>query len=509
MDRPALGLALLVVIAIAPMLVAGPVPALLDYPNHLARMSILMRDGTPDANPHYEVVWSFVPNLAMDAIVPPLGRLVGIEAATLLFLIVSQALVIGGAVSLDLAVKGRIAWAGYAAVLFLYAPPFAWSFLNFQFGLGLALLAFAMWIRQTRRTLGGALAWHALACLVLFVSHLFALGLYGWAIGLYELWRWRQERIPLSQRSWIVLALVLPPAALFAITLLSGASVGAQTTLWSPASKLLFGIAANGFSRPVSLTILVAIAGGGWLLARRGELRSIGAGPLLAAGFVVLYLLMPHRLLDSALVDIRVPLAAALILPAFVEIRFRDRAAQTGTRIALGLLLALNLSIVTWNQSAYSSTYRAFLASAATLPRGARVLSAYDEADRRGLTSRLWDLPIHHLPTLAILEANAFVPTLFMHPGKQPIRPAPDVRRLSVPDSDPPSLSVLKEFLVRPDASIPIADHLRHWVRDFEYLYLLSPLGPVAANPLPHLLSPISSDSRFTLYRIVGPARTR
>ena len=59
--------------------------------------------------------------------------------ATKLFLIVSQLLVVTGAIALEWSVKGRHQFAGLAALLTLNAIPFAWGLLNFQFGVGLAL----------------------------------------------------------------------------------------------------------------------------------------------------------------------------------------------------------------------------------------------------------------------------------------------------------------------------------------------------------------------------------
>ena len=47
-------LAVLAGVSFLPVLLT-PIPAMVDYPNHLARMYILSQSGTPNANPHYEV----------------------------------------------------------------------------------------------------------------------------------------------------------------------------------------------------------------------------------------------------------------------------------------------------------------------------------------------------------------------------------------------------------------------------------------------------------------------
>ena len=56
---------LLAAASLLPVLLT-PIPAMVDYPNHLARMYLLSGNGTADANPYYQVVWALYPNLAMD-----------------------------------------------------------------------------------------------------------------------------------------------------------------------------------------------------------------------------------------------------------------------------------------------------------------------------------------------------------------------------------------------------------------------------------------------------------
>ena len=91
-------------------------PAMVDYQNHLARMFVLARAGTAQAQPYYEVHWAIIPNFAMDLAVPRLGRLIGVETATRLFYLVSQILIVSGAMAIERVVKGRVQIAGYCAL---------------------------------------------------------------------------------------------------------------------------------------------------------------------------------------------------------------------------------------------------------------------------------------------------------------------------------------------------------------------------------------------------------
>ena len=110
-------------------------------------MFVLARDGTAQAHPYYQVTWSLIPNLAMDLIVPGIGRHIGVEMANRLFYLLSQILIVTGAMALERAVKGRLQIAGFVALIFLYSMPFAFGFENFEFGLGCALWGFACAMR--------------------------------------------------------------------------------------------------------------------------------------------------------------------------------------------------------------------------------------------------------------------------------------------------------------------------------------------------------------------------
>lgn len=325
-------LACLTLFCLLPVLLVD-IPAMVDYPNHLARMSILARAGTVLEHPLYQIAWAPYPNLAMDVIVPPVARWIGVEAATKLFYLVSQILIVGGAAALAAAAGGRTMTAGIIACLLLYSMPFAFGFVNFEFALGLALFALAIWVRLANRPLGLRLAVHAIAVTILYFAHLFALGIYGFAIGLIE-----------------ALAVEAGPAAAAPRCHSLGrhggtgdrgcapgrcrrGAVGGTGTNWSVGAKLYWLSMLNGWSREFSLVPTLFLAVPLCLAFMRGWLRLVGPGPWLAVGFALLFLVLPFRLFDTAFVDGRVLLAALLILPAFSAARFpRERTAGSSAQ---------------------------------------------------------------------------------------------------------------------------------------------------------------------------------
>src|SRR5262249_17437266 len=177
---------LLAALSLLPTLLVD-IPAMADYLNHLARMYVLTDAGTANANPYYEISFALYPNLAMDLIVPQLARFLDVERAARFFVFGSQLLILAGAITLEWTVKRRHEIAGFAALLALPSMPFAFGFTNFEFGLGIALFGIALWIICERRRWAVRLAIHTLFVCTLFVAHLFALGVYGLVLGLYEL----------------------------------------------------------------------------------------------------------------------------------------------------------------------------------------------------------------------------------------------------------------------------------------------------------------------------------
>ena len=496
-----IALAVLLIVSMLPVALAD-IPAMADYPNHLARMSVLARAGTAAANPHFEVAWAPYPNLAMDALVPPLTRLVGVVLATKLFLLVSQLLVVGGAMALSFAVRRRMLLAGLVACLFLYAMPFAFGFLNFQFALGLALFALAAWVALAERPLALRLAVHALAVVLLYLAHLFALGLYGFAIGVIELWRLRQAPRPtVGAVVALWLGMAAPAIAVAAIAAAGGGSVGGTGTIWNAESKLFWLGMLNGWSREYA-TITAGILLVSLLLAwRRGQWAFVGPGNWLAVGFGLLYLAMPFRLFDTGYVDGRVLLAAILILPAFARFDLPVGWRRGMVGLAVTLCLA-NAGLAAYAQSIYRREYAALLSAFDLMPRGARLLPA-ESGDGDGTPANLLDFPRIHAATLAVISRDAFVPTLFAFPGKQPLVAKPAVQHIKLLEGGPIPWRFLDIYASGrvPDEPGP---YVADWTREFDFLLLID---PPATGPRPEILERVASGPHFALYRILTRRR--
>lgn len=477
----------LLVAAVAPLYVIE-VPAMVDYLNHLARMELLSAEA---AHPAYAVAWRIQPNSTMDLIVPPLGRLWGVEGVLRAFLGLALVLIVSGAVAVERAVKGRHEFAGLCALAVLFSLPLTWGMVNFTLGLGIALWGVAVWVWL--RPSGGARLWlaHSAIVLALFVSHFFALGLYGLAIGLIELSAVVAGRARFSAAIGLSLMMAAPVAVLLAMLAVSGGAIGTPDfPTWDFGLKgywlLMF---MNTYDRLAAVAMAVAgLVLVIWLaLSRRVRLTSAGA--FIAIGLAVLYAAMPVALFGIAYLDVRLLTFAALILPPFLT------AAPGRWRFAAGAVLA-SIAVVngavalkTWRDR--QPDYAEIRESFAMLPPGSAVLIVMQD---RLLLS---DQPLLYAPTLAVPEAKAFVSAFYGAPSGFPIEAKKPYDRLAITrpiQYVPPTLSALKDW-----RSLP--PQLRTWARDFQYVYVIG--RPSGATPAPHLL-PIRLGERFGLYQI-GP----
>src|SRR5258707_4028281 len=269
------------------------IPAMVDYVNHLARMHLLVDAAAGRPTPAYEIDWRLYPNLAVDIIVPVMARFVSAESATRLFLLASQTLVVSGAIALEIEVRGRHQLSGFAALIALYSLPFLWGLTNFEFGCGVALWAIVFWIHYRE---GPWLVWIALHTgfvVVLFVAHLFALGIYGLTIGCYE-----SSRTPgYRQAARTFAVMVFPVIAAYLFLVWSHGAVGKPVFDWGFGLKLIWPLLVmNGYSVPLSIALAVTIVA---LLVFLGYNRVFWLtrpAVFIGSGFLIAYLLMPNRL---------------------------------------------------------------------------------------------------------------------------------------------------------------------------------------------------------------------
>jgi hypothetical protein len=364
--------------------------------------------------------------------------------------------------------------------------------------MGLALFGIAAWIACEDAPLIRRALIHAGFVAALFCAHFFALGVYGFTLGLIELWRVASRRTTPAAFALTVLVLAAPATAALLVMGVTGGGVGGASTVWGGEWKPKWLVSAmSGYSLALSTAVTALLAGAALIFGRRGTLDFFGPAALLAIGFAALFVAMPVYLLDTAFVDVRVVVAAALILPAFIGIARIPRPQRTALAAGVALATAAHAAVVTQLWLEYDRDYRAMIAAFREMPKRALVLAAHSH-DSPDPPPDLRDYPIYHAPTLAVAYADGMVPTLFTYPGKQPVTVREPWRRLDIPQGRPVPLAMIMEIdRAGPGAGTP--DFLRTWRQDYDYLVVV---GSPGSDSPGEGLTPVARGARFVIHRI-------
>ena len=219
--------AVLSLVLAAPIL-AMSVPWFCDLYFHMARMAILEHPQAAYISDWYRPDWRLVPNLAMDLVVPTLGRAIGTAAATRIFVALTLVLTFTGTVALHRAIHRQAAWFPLVAALFVYNWVTFLGFANVLFSNALLLWALVLWFHSRAWTLPVRIVLGAACALVLYTCHLFSLGLYGLVIASAELAR-LQQTPPSLREIGRSLALTVAPFVIPLALLLTSRTVEAST----------------------------------------------------------------------------------------------------------------------------------------------------------------------------------------------------------------------------------------------------------------------------------------
>jgi hypothetical protein len=498
--------------ALLPLTLVG-LPALVDYPNHLARLHIVASiagDAALAAN--YQVAWAAMPNLAMDIVSWPFLGLLGVETLGLLFIALTMALLAIGTLALHRALHGDVGLWPTAAWLFLYNHLLIMGFLNYLFAVGLVLLLFAGWIASEGRAAWIRLALFPAALTGLYFTHLFALGVYGVCVAGYELARaWPDLRVDwktAARNRFAVVWQFIPAAILVLATMPAGAGrsfyygpfLQKIKVLWSPVLTYL---------KPVDLGIFLFVAA--VLIAGLVTRKLVLARPmrLPLAILILLAAVMPFEMEGAWghiwYADLRLPLVIALLLVAGL------RPGNVGPR-AMAMVVCAGLVLFTGRIYEVASEWRGvdrdfaeFRTALSVVEPGAAILPVQKQNVPLANGEARFDHAYWHMAVLAVVDRSAFVPTLFTDPAKQPVGAAPARVSIDTEFGAPIELALLVDSAYGGTAvagGVGMKPFWEDWPRRYDYV-LITHFG-AKGNPLPELLFPIHEGSFFDIYRVVG-----
>jgi hypothetical protein len=415
-------------------------PPLLDYLNHLARTYVLaVGANDPALSQMYAPRWAIIPNLAIDILLPPLIQAMPVFLAGKIVVFAAIVLPLLGTVAYSRATFRERSYWPLGACLVAYNATLLLGFLNFQIGLGLALLLAAVWLRWRDARPATTLLICATGAVGLFFCHLMALALFLVLIGARELesiWRAPAEALARLPR---LVAVAVIPCVLYLLAPFRDAT-GTTLFLSAPdkAAQLLLPFVAYDPLIDSLVAILVVSGVIGLLLGARMRLPPHG---LIAIGALfALYIAAPMSTKGTCFLDTRFAimlgyLVFATLLPTRLPRRLGAGIGAVGA--ALFLWRMASICAIWQGHQRDLDALRAVIEQVRPGEKVFVTTVAPEEAPeywRTGPRSRWLSNGVrvdYHMPALLVLEHSAFWPYLFADPAQQPIAVLPPYRRLA------------------------------------------------------------------------------
>lgn len=492
-------------ILLAPFLVVD-VPAVLDYPNHLARFFILAHTADPVLSRIYAPHWAPLPNLGMDLIGQALLRVMPPHVAGRLLLAASLLAPPVGAALYARATFRRWTWWSLGACAVAYNAVFILGFLNFLLGVGVAFAGAAAWRILRRETPWPATALaSALMGLAAYFCHLLGFAFFALLVASQE----AEEVLALRHDAGLLLrraassagrlvAALGPTLALYVATHHQSPNNDALYWLWRAklyewASPF---VAYDPELTLVSAVLVLVVVVLVWRRAERASGLILGL-----AALAILFVATPFAAAGGSFLETRLPVMTAFWLFAGLAPR-ASRAEGLAIAAVLAATTVGRAADVAWNWRGRAQDLAELRTELALVQPGQKILLAETEprglVRGRGRTLQGYARLDTHLPALAVIERHAFWPRLFADPSQQTVLVRSPYDRLAEPLGAPPPWSDLT-----PQATVEALRNypfLARWRDGFDYVLVLGPPPPTASTP--RGLSLLRRGLECSLYRI-------
>ena len=441
----------------------------------------------------YAVKWQFIPNLAMDILVPMMMPALSAEAASLVFAAFSMFAMASGAIVLHRQLYGRWSILPFAAFLLLYNRHFLWGFLNYLFSVGLGLWIFAAHIYFRDKNPWFRVTLFSLLATALLVSHLHAFASYAILVGGYELAIFWRNRKSFAWRELVISAaqFVVPVILFFT---LSSTTDRAGEIKWSSPLDKIYGLLdmVNNYSLSLDVATFGILAGLLMLGAftRRVSIHRDMRLPLVM--LFIIYLCLPRLMFASFGADRRLLVMIALAAVAALDVRIETARVRAGLIIGIAMLFLVRMGVIGMNWIHAQKVYQPVLAAIEQLPKGARVAVICGGDNFPYLANP----PLDHVPNMAVVSKDDYLNTLFAEPGKQILQV---VYGSTAPFSVDPSQTFRMDKSeigkANPFPGVPL--------ERFDYLMLINQRYFV--HDYPAELKPVFEKDLVTLFKVTSP----
>jgi hypothetical protein len=400
----------LVVLATMVPLLYPPVPPLVDLLGHMGRYRVeLDLNHSPWLQQYYNYHWAAIGNLGVDLLIIPLGKLIGLEPAVKLIVLLIPPLTAIGMLWVAAEVHGRIPPTAFFALPFIYGYPFLFGFVNFTLSVALAFLAFGLWLCLGLRERTTLRSWLFVPIsLIVFFCHT-----YGW--GLLGLMCFSADAVRLHDRgrSWwragieAALHTSVMASPILVMLIWRSETHGGQTVdwfNWKIKWRWIYSALRDRWKLFDIWTLVVpALVFVYAIFSRKLTLsRNLAFSAIVLA---VAFVFLPRIVFGSAYADMR--LVPYLMAVGLLAIRFRGAPDRTTAQVlaVLGLLFFATRTIAnTASLEIAADDQSAKLQAIDHMPRGARVISLV------GMTcSEYWPLLRNgHLGAMVIVRREGF-----------------------------------------------------------------------------------------------------
>jgi hypothetical protein len=483
------------IVAMIPLFVLNSIPGV-DSMNHAARIHVLahLDEGYRQ---FYSPHWVLLPNLGMDLLLVPLAKFLPVLPLIKGFIGLIIGLIGFGFAWLNRELSGKWSAWGLVGLLFAYNFVLGFGFLNYLFGIGIALILLAWQVRHPHHRW-----WLVLVCPLLFVVHLMALGLFLVTLLLI----WINQEHTLRKRDYLPLLV----GCVVCLGLLAGSATGSSghvinfDPIITKLTRLIFPLEFGSRFDDIGTQVL----GLGLLVWFRKYFTVEKQVYWVGGTLVGITLLAPNQMFTSAFIAARLPLWVWLVSLAHVQSRpnlsdVKEKESKGYSRSQI-IVYSAFLMFVNLRLSGFNSAFREqnkvhtqLMADLDQIPAGS-ILFHIAHATAHPSNTETWNPSLIHADCELLLKKPLYVENLFTYKAQQPILPSPWVgqRRNHEYARYPYAQEVAKELercRVQMDSMSP---ELR--VRP-AYLYFLKPLKPEITPPCPEL---IIDRPKYALFRV-------
>ncbi len=468
------------------------IPAMVDYPNHFARMFILENlNDSEFLSKYYMEKHLLIPNLAMETIIPTFSKFISLPLSTKLFISLGLLLISSGVTALYFALHRSFSWWTLVIFLFLLSHYLIWGFLGYFFSIGCALWIAALWIIFRQKRYWIRLLFFSISASLLYLFHLMAFGIYmlfilGYEFGGIQRKKGRSKKLFVTD-AVISMGQFVPGGLLFLLKpkIVNPNLSSDFASLYSLYSKVggILGTTWN-YSPKTDIALFGLFFGTVFflLITKRLIIHPALKWPLIM--MTVVFILLPNNLSGSSYLDKRIPIVILYFLIA--SISFKEGIMTRGKKVAAVILIFMILLFRTsilykkWviANDYYAGCIRAF----DLIPRGARIYTATKSVGEHAEFP-----PARHIASYAVIRREAFVQNLFTFPRYGE------------------SIAYAEEFekIVRAEPRhMYTKSQTPNWgtiVNHYDYVFLVN---PQLFQPIPDQLNEIIEGKGFSLYLI-------